>query len=394
MKKLVYIISFFSFSGYYAGLAIMYSLGLGALSRQYSIPIRIISAVIMLKILVDYRHRLLPAFKSSVVPLFLIFWAYYFLKVFYTEIIAYQDNLARPWEEYIFYPLLFVILPFLTFFAIPFHKYRKEILNALILSGLILGAVCTYLYGPYLLAGGFGRLNFLTYQTGDSVLSPLAASYAGSLTFVLCIYKLYFEKNIGKGERIYLLITMVFSTVLFLMGSSRGSVIALVLSLPLILFYSKSRSQKAKFLFLGLLLAPIFFWTVTASGSNIFDRILNTSQDGGGRIGLWKNALNHFFDYPVFGGLIEIGGIYPHNFFVELLMSTGIVGGLILIPIIIKGFIIAFSKVKESQFNLFWLILLIQGITQYMFSGSFATATLFFIPLGIAYGLYYQDASD
>ena len=394
MKKLVYIISFFSFSGYYTGLAILISLGLSTLSRQYSTPLRILMALIMVYIIITNRNRLFAAKNNSVIPLFLIFWAYYFIKVLYTELIVLNDSLVRPWEEYIYYPLIFVILPFITFISIPFHKYWKTILNALIFSGFLLGVICTYLYGPYLLVGGFGRLSALTYETGENVLSPLAASYAGSLTLMLCLFKLIILKTNGKLEKLYLLITLVLSLILFLMGSSRGSLLALIFTLPLLVFYSDIKAKKLKFFLMGSILVPLFFLAVDVSGSNLFKRLENTAEDqGGGRFIIWKNSLNHFYDNPIFGGQIEIGGAYPHNFFVELLMATGIIGALIMIPILIRGFSIAFKKVKENPIHLFWVILLFQGLTQYLFSGSFAMATLFFLPLGLAYGLkdHYMD---
>jgi len=51
-EKLIYFITFFSFSGYYAGLALVISLGFMHFSRYYSVPLRIITTFIMIYVIV------------------------------------------------------------------------------------------------------------------------------------------------------------------------------------------------------------------------------------------------------------------------------------------------------------------------------------------------------
>lgn len=384
MKKLIFLISFFSYSGYYAGLAIILSLNLSELSRFYSVPIRVVMALLMMVIIHKHRNLLYKNKNSHYLILFIVFWIFYLLKVLYTESISTNNELMRSWYEYPMFAFLYVIMPFLAFYSIDFYKYKKIILNGFISSGFLLGLVSLILYGKYL-AQGIGRLNLVRYQTGEEVLSPLALSYSGALTIVLCIYKFVILKERNKLQVLYLISTIVLSFIMFLLGSSRGSVIALMFTLPLFLIYSPIK-QKIGLIVLSIFSTPIVIWALEASGSSIFTRMGNTVDDkGGGRESLWKDAFFHFIEYPIFGGKIEIGGIYPHNIILEILMATGILGAILILPVILKGFKLGIENLKYDKTNLFVILIIIQGFTQHLFTAGFYTSTLLFVPLAMVF---------
>ncbi|MEB8330282.1 O-antigen ligase family protein [Flavobacteriaceae bacterium KMM 6897] len=386
MKKLIFLISFFSYSGYYAGLAIILSLNLSELSRFYSVPIRVVMALLMIIIIHRHKNLLIKNKNSHYIILFIVFWVFYLLKVLYTESITTNNELRRIWYEYPLFAFLYIIMPFLAFYSIDFYKYKKIILNGFISSGFILGLVSLFLYGKYLVQG-IGRLNLVRYQTGEEVLSPLALSYSGALTIVLCIYKFVILKEKNKLQILYLSSTIILSFIMFLLGSSRGSVIALMLTLPLFLIYSPIK-QKFGLIFLSILSTPVIIWALEASGSSIFTRMGNTIEDkGGGRESLWKNAFMHFIEHPIFGGKIEIGGIYPHNIILEILMATGILGTILISPVIIKGFKLGIENLRYDKTNLFVILIMIQGLTQHLFTAGFYTSTLLFVPLAILFSL-------
>lgn len=384
MKNLIYLISFFSYSGYYAGLAIILSLNLSELSRFYSVPIRVVMALLMIIIIHRHRNLLVRNKNSNYLILFIVFWVFYLLKVLYTESISTNNELMRSWYEYPLFSFLYVIMPFVAFYSIDFYKYKNIILNAFISSGFILGLVSLFLYGKYL-AQGIGRLNLVRYQTGEEVLSPLALSYSGALTIVLCIYKFVITKEKNKLQILYLTSTIILSFIMFLLGSSRGSVIALMFTLPLFLIYSPLR-QKIGLVMLSILSTPVVIWALEASGSSIFTRMGNTVEDkGGGRESLWKDAFMHFIEHPILGGKIEIGGIYPHNIILEILMATGILGAILILPVIIKGFKLGIENLRYDNTKLFVILIMIQGLTQHMFTAGFYTSTLLFAPIAMVF---------
>lgn len=386
MNKLISITAFFIYSGFYAGLAIIFALNQVGLSRFYSIPIRIFLSVIMLYIILKKYNNLINNNKSRYLFLFIFFWIFYILKVLYTENSALGSGLSKAWPEYVFFAVTYVVFPFFTLFTINFEKHRIRILDGIIFSGFTLGAFSTYLYGS-LLAKGVGRISLITYETGNDVLSPLVLSYSGTLTIVLCMHKLIILKEKRKKHVLYLYTTIGLSFVMFLLGSSRGSVIALALTLPLFILYSPLK-QKVRLTILAVLSGPLVVWLIDASGSSIFDRIGNTVEDkGSGRNYLWKNAYEHFLEHPIFGGNIEIGGIYPHNFFLEILMSSGLVGAFLLFPIFFHGVKESIYWTRKNKENLFILLIFIQGVALHSFTAGFYTATLLFVPIAMAFSL-------
>ncbi|SHG36097.1 O-antigen ligase family protein [Flagellimonas flava] len=386
MKKLVFFISFFIYSGYYAGLAIIFSLKMDELSRFYTIPLRIIVVLVMLYIIRKNWRNLLAHKLSIYIFLFVVFWIFYILKVLYTENVSFGNQLNNSWFEYIFFALTYVVVPFIAFLSVDFKAYKNVILDAMIFSGFVMGIVSTYIYGALLITG-VGRLSMLTYETGENVLSPLALSYAGALTIVLCIHRLVVIKETSKYQKLYLYATIVFAFVMFLLGSSRGSVIALMLTLPLFILYSPLK-QKISLIVLTIISTPIVIWAIEASGSNIFERIGNTKEDqGSGRQDLWINAFDHFVEYPLIGGRIELDYIYPHNLILEILMSTGIIGFFLIIPVIFKGFKLSFFHTKNDRQNLFVLLIIIQGFIQHFFSAGIYTSTILFVPIALVFSL-------
>ena len=393
MSRIVFIISFFIYGGYYVGLAGVLALNLGHLSRFYSQPLRIVMAVLMLYIIHKNRAVLASHHLSKYIFLFIVFWVFYIFKVLITANNVMPVELSRTWYDYILYAIIYVVIPFITFCSLDIRKYFKNIISGFIFSGFALGVVCIYLYGSFMLSG-IGRINAISYQTGEAVLSPLALAYTGVLTILLCLYKLIVYKENSKFEVLYLTVTIILSFALFLFGASRGSLIVLFLSLPLFVYYSPLK-QKVKLTFLSFILFPILIMVINASGSGIFNRVGNTSEDkGGGRTGLWEIAFDHFLNHPLIGGRIEIGYVYPHNFIIETLMSTGILGGLLIFPVVYKGFRLAFKSVKKNNMNLFVLLLLVVGFILYSFSGGLYTTILLFVSIGIIFGQEHYNSLE
>ncbi len=382
MKRIIFILSFFGYSGYYVGLAILFSLNMSSLSRFYSIPLRLFLAFLMIICIKKNIANIKTKKTYFIIALFIFFWILYFLKVLYSENITSLGELSKPWYEFIFFAATYVILPFITFIVIDFERYKSVILEGMIFSGFLLGLVVLYMYGGAL-GTGVGRVSNLAYTTGEAILSPLALSYAGSLTFALCIFKLLIEKRNTKIQKIYLYSTIILSFIMFLLGSSRGSVIALLLSAIVFLGYSPLKN-KLQLIVLSILATPVIIWAIEASGSGVISRFDGTKKSGGGgRAAIWSDTIDHFLENPIFGGKIEIGGIYPHNFILEIFMATGIIGAFLILPLIFSAF---FKISRLSKNAMFVFLIFIQGFSMHFFSGSFYTATLLFFPLGLIFG--------
>jgi hypothetical protein len=386
-NQLVYLVSFFSWSGYNAGLAIVISMGLTSYSRQlYSLPLRLIMSVIMVYVVLNNTKALSLNRKKTLILLFILFWILYFIKVVYCYNQGYP--LFRRWFEYIFYAVNYCCLPFLMFASIDFNKYKNTILNALIFAGFIMACTCLYLYRSLLFIG-LGRISDILYSDSTTeVLTPLALSYCGALTMILCLYKLFFENTSVKiMSKIYLVTAIIVSFWIFLLGSSRGSVVAIVICIPIFILYLPYRS-KLKFGIGIIVLTPLILWATVRSGSSILDRVNNSIENSEINRGeLWISAWREFIDYPLLGNRIEID-FYPHNFILETLMSTGFVGFFLLFIVLITAIVRVYkiSFIDKKYIVLF--VILLQGLAFYSFSGAIYFATLVFMPLGMIYSSY------
>lgn len=381
-QNLIILLSFFVFSGYYAVLALLIFLGLIDATRIVTIPLRLLTTIIMLYMLKQVFFKYSNKKLDLISIVFIIFWFIYFIKILLHFNNTFKLN--RGWMEYAFYAVNFCILPFLTFSRINFKVYKKHILNALIFSGFLMGSLSLFLYKSIILAG-VGRISMAKYSgIEDETLSPIALSYAGALTMMLCFYELIYNKNKKFVYKIYLYATIVLSTLMFFLGSSRGSIVAIVLTLPLFILYGSGKN-KFKFILSFLISVPLLIYGASKSGSSIFERTSSTLESGDfGRGQLWVDAWNEFLNFPLLGGRIEIG-FYPHNFILEILMATGILGLVLIGYIIIKGFINVFQKSFIDKDYIWVFILLIQGFVQYSFSGALYFAVLLFFPLGLSY---------
>ncbi len=381
-NKCVYAISFFLFSGFYAVLALAITFFGSAGSRLVTVPMRLLTTTLMLVVIaLTFLKKRESQQKQQVVNfVFLLFWSFYFLKVFWHWNSG--EPLRSAWFEYIFYAINFVILPFYMFGRISFAKHKKTIIDALIFSGFAMGLTTLYLYKDILMAG-VSRINLYIYQNPDfESLSPLSLSYASVLTIVLCVYQLLYKNRKSKTYRIYLLLTIGLSLVMFLLGASRGSLLGLAVSILYMVLHSNYK-MKIKWVILVIGFIPIFIWSVAVSGSSIIER--TTSAIGGGSTGreeLWSNAFSEFISNPIVGGRIEIG-FYPHNMILEILMATGLIGLLIISILFVKGFI-RISYLPKLDSDYLWVaIIFLQGFCQYFFSAALYQSTLVFFPLGI-----------
>ncbi len=386
------------FSGFYALLAIIIALGLSAQSRIFTVPLRLVTTLLMLYVILKISKKTKPYFLHLKINSFIISIVFFvfFIKVLVDVNIG--TNLLRSWPEYIFYSINFCILPYYMFSQLDFYKYKHTIINATIFSGFVMGVVCVLLYQDILLLG-VGRISEVAYYDDSisEVINPLALSYCSVLTIGLCIFKFINERNLTLKIKIYYTSTIFLSLIMFFLGASRGSVVALFFMI-LSFFYFSNKKVKKRFLITCLIAIPLVLQGIAFTNSAVFDRVFNSSSqlniDSMGRGDLWRIAWGYFIENPWFGGHIELidvpnyrgylpGSIYPHNMILEVFMSSGILVGLLFVFLIIFNFSQLFAALKKNPKEIWIIIILIVGFVQHFFSGAIYVATLFFFPLGL-----------
>ncbi|WP_187477624.1 O-antigen ligase family protein [Amniculibacterium sp. G2-70] len=374
--------NFFMFSGYYLGLALILTTGNVELSKFYSLPVRVLQLVIAI-ITIIHLNGLRFKIRQTDFYVFL-FFIFYLLKVLYTEMITDKIPLHNLWYYYIFYFLFFNYSVYIFFRNINVKKYLHLIVKTQLIAGFLMALVVIIFYRDILFAGEGGRFGANIEGNDDVILSPLAISYAGALNISLLIpYLSYNFKNLNIINKIIHVVNFLLSMFLFVLGSTRGALVVVILSVILFIF-SQTGFKKVKYVLLMIPIIPLFYFFLEFTGSSLLDRINRTieNQDMSGRDRLWNEAINEFLKYPIFGGKIEVSGFYPHNIILEILMGTGIVGAALFILILIS----TFTKNRINRDTIFLYIIFANGFFQYMFSGSIYTAIIMFSAIGLLSG--------
>lgn len=386
-KLIVFILSFFSSSGYYAGLAAFISIGGTTESRLYSIPARITVTALALYIIINNWRKIRKFKAPSTIICFSFFWIIYSFNVFANFS---NEEYRMGWYEYILYAMTYCVIPFFAFTSISYQEYKNQILSGILISGATLGAASVYLYGD-LVSSGMSRISMLKYEDIEyGYLSPLALSYSAALTISVSVLCLVYERT-TPAIRAIIYLNIPLSLFMFFLGASRGSILALLATFTTLIFYSNIKIKIQSLLFLSLLVPSILIGA-NYTGSGVIERFMTTGEaiqtgsSSAARISIWQESIQNFIASPIIGGTLEVSGSYPHNIFLEALMNTGIIGGILIFYPILFGFIKSLGIAKK-QHELFPLIFILQGLIQYLFSGSINNALLFFIPLGIIFSI-------
>lgn len=378
-STLLYWIFFLSFFGYYSILIISLSLGIQD-TRVLTMPLRLI-IVTLIGSLFLFRARNYSLNKYVVI--YFLFTALYGVMLMRELLLGSLDAYYLSVDEIIKFYITFSFIPF-VFIA----NYRmsvgevSKISNSFLVSGLVFASAVIYFYSKYI--GTVSRLasNFVEEQ----VVSPLILSYCSALIIGIFLCNLVF-KNYSTNKRKYLyIIGIVLSAVPFLLGASRGALIALFLSVLVVLFFGAKGRAKIRRFILTVIIGILFVFIDNYFSSGILDRFTTMStdsQDENSRSFIWKNALDQFFNYPIFGDKLKINNWdgYAHNVFIEVLYTMGVIGAIPFFYLITGGFKISISILKYNKKMAWIAVLFLQSVIQFSFSGNLYIAAWLWLSL-------------
>ncbi len=371
---LLFAIFFLAFLGYYSFLVGLFSLGLGGLSRQVTIPLRIIVSLLLIvyltfnwyKLRVNLNMLYFSAFSSA-----------YLLRLIIDYFLDSDYYMSIP--EVLLFFISFCVIPFWGIISKPIARPEiKGIIYALIYSGLLFAVFTIALYGRFI-----GAVTRLTENTaGESVISPLALSYCSSL--IIGVFTFYLLHNKTKIiTRIVMISAIVLSVVPFFLGASRGSLVALFVSFFVYFLHFKGFYDFFRRFVFGILIACGLIFLDAYLESGLVSRLLATSEavgtnDGSAiRLLIWKNALNQFIENPILGSGLKVDSWdgYAHNLFIEALQTTGLLGTVPLIMLVCNAWRAGF-KIAKTNKQYFWVVaLFVQSFSQSMFSGAIYTSS-------------------
>lgn len=378
----LFIVSFFLYAGYYAGLELIISLGLKDYSRIYSIPLRFIIAMAITYFLLKKIQKKYNKKMIFFLSLFILFFCHYSLMIFLN---IHEQLYMLGSFEYIFYLITWSVLIFFYFLNFDLNKF-DILLRNFIYSGFLMGVTSFVLYKDFFLSGG-GRISQMIYEDNTNFVSPLVLSYASVFNFILFFSYIKDYKNKSISLNILVFLMVMLSIPMFILGASRGAFIACILGFIYIWFFSELKSKILSMIIVPIFICVIYLITIK-TGNNAFDRFFNIKNDvesnssSASRLELWYRAWEYFKDSPLYGGYLEVDGNYPHNIFFEIAMNTGLIG-LLLFFVPFTYFCIYILIIKNIKGGYFIPLLFILGFSMHLFSGALYFAPILFTALGL-----------
>ncbi len=232
--------------------------------------------------------------------------------------------------------------------------------------------------------------NGMNYQS----ISYMAA-YGLSFTsfYLLCFKRFSFGFFFRSKFAVVLMIGTVFLNLYtILIAGGRGGLVAFAILLSVFLFYLGKNTKGIMALKISVVLIISIFLVLyvfnAAEYSQIessgFSRILRFLEEGddAGRAEIRRIAWASFMESPVYGhgigsSMFVIGNgtfgqhIHGHNFFLDSLIETGILGTCFWFYIIIRTIRRLIGLVKNNLTDYIWLVFFMDGFIMSLFSGYY-----------------------
>lgn len=190
--------------------------------------------------------------------------------------------------------------------------------------------------------------------------------------------------------RVLFLVTFIIGMLSIAKAGSRSPVVVLIVVMG---FYFMARLGSMNTIIILCVVAGLVFIflnpildLLTSMGSNLAVRLVSMveNNESSGREEIWKNVMNIIGNSPVFGAfyIVPSGpgrGMYPHNFFLEIFMGTGVLGGLPFMILIFVSVTKCFKLIQNNHSSAWLIMLYLQMIVFGMFSTSLYSSQEFWI---------------
>ena len=224
-------------------------------------------------------------------------------------------------------------------------------------------------------------------------LNPISAGHLGVSGVLLGIGVLMTPSR-GRLETLLAVGAVPSGLLLVALANSRGPVVALAFCISMLLLASARNFRIQLMAFTGLavvaclaILAPDVFLMLDPL-TNRFSAIKSGNDLSViGRTIAFQGAIDQFLGAPLFGDGIEERrtGYYPHNLVLEAFMSTGIIGGIPFMLLLLLSLRGSWQMFRRAGTEIWVGLLAVQFIVAAQFSGSMylSTALWVTVPLSI-----------
>jgi len=385
-SKLLATAFFLIFTGYYFLLSLIFLLGFSSESRLFTTPIR---AVVLMLLIMAFFLRKKNKFNTGVFS-FIVFSLLYFLRIL-LEYLQSHDDYHQSLSNFFIFFTTFVFLPFLLVSRVKLNEHDYFICFKSVLYGGILFALVSLLtYKSFLT---IGIRSVMIYEGKEDIISPLSLSYTSSLVIGI-VGAMLMTLKLSNKWKLVLYLALILNLIPFLLGASRGSIFAIFVPFLIYFYFAKGLKNKIRnILVLGTMTIFAFFGGLVFQ-SAVFERFLTIRKDidegstSAIRIEMWKSGWLQFLENPIFGNgmdLLEFG-YYPHNFFIEVLITTGLLGLSVFVVFLVVTFRKSVQIIKGYPHLFFIVIIFYQSFVKAMFSSSIYEATWFAVGSALVLG--------
>ncbi len=318
-------------------ITISFAKPLGMDSRIFSIPYRVF--IIIFSLFIIYKERRHITFKNISVISLVVFWMYYLIKLIYSfNNYSFNEDVSLLENEYVFRIIFITFLPSFALLCINYSGIDFKSIAEYSVTVLSVLLIISYIYN---------------YFESDFIFSTYYIMYGhiGASLYIISLFLLLFCR--GNYKNIFLLLFCLSLGLFNVFESIARSPIVAVFVCSSYLFVLK---ENRKYLWCVAILIIGFIGVVILHEQYGNERIISLNRiykwialgDTTSRGPLFSRALQLFNSNWFLGGrvLYEDGG-YPHNIFLELLMSTGLLGLII--------YFLKFLPVLKSS-DIFWSI--------------------------------------
>jgi len=348
---------------------------------SFGFYLRILIALMFLSVL--FQKQGIKRFYRPIEIVFIIFTIVYSIRFIFDIFLKDVEVLGYTRSYLINYFFLLIILPITSIIN---NRKRPNIKK--FISYLWIFTILANIFSvAYFLVNGLdieflysSRAEVRSDDGNSTILNPITIGHLGVSLLLQVIWRF---KNTNS---LLILLLVPFGIINLLISASRGPIMILLIILFLIIIRKViSKNRNWIMILIGILFTYLFynyfFINIYQNDVYLINRLLSTTESYGeeSRFIIWNSALNDFLNNPIFGNsIVTNGGSYPHNVFLEILMSTGVIG-FILFIIIFSYLIFKTSKKiifsnfnNEDYINIWWLAIFLSSLT----SGA-----LFFNPI-------------
>lgn len=319
-----------------------------------------------------------------------LFWALYTWTALreWTNPAPHLSELA---PTYLAFGLGACFLPALGFF----RRFTPESLRAartamigmgLVVGGLLLLRSRTLFGTDFARYGGYGEMTALFVD-----FNPLHFAYLGSALLVLAVYAVLYGP--WRGMRRLALVGALagIGALLLLLGSGRGAVFAVLITASMAMAARLRRVRDLPRVVASLTVVAVigygfYEYGERTIGSDLIRR-LEVVADGAnvtspaGRLALQSEAFEAFAQAPLIGyGLgLPSNGAYPHNYFIESLLATGLLGGSLFAVYALATLVASWRLLRSGHESAWVAMLAIHYFIAVQVSSGLATDSAFWL---------------